>query len=114
MTERENILEQIYERIQGESILATPRDEPGKRKPYVPPSLTWALWIAMSTVVAITLAGVTSLFLAGFQVSGFVLDSIVLASLVGGMSIQSAAAIVSPLAKGIAEVIKEQYKSRHV
>ena len=79
--------------------------------PYVPRSFTFALVVAMCVVGAITLSGIAALFLVGFRVPWFTLDPIVLASMVGGMSIQSAAAVVSPLAKGIAEVIKEQYKS---
>ena len=112
MIRYESAVQRLYERTRKGPFIQTAKRETKGSTPYVPTSLTAALWIAMGVVVAVTLTGITALFLVGFQVPGFVLDPIVLASLVGGMSIQSAAAIVSPLARGLADIIKEQYKSR--
>jgi hypothetical protein len=79
---------------------------------YEPKSLTWALKVVIWMAVAVAATGILALVFTGFGIGEFHLDPIVLASLVGGMSIQSAAAIVSPLAKGIADVVIAQYSSK--
>lgn len=77
-----------------------------------PKSLTKALWVVVIALCFVTLAAVTLLFLTGFRVGGFELHPAVLATLVGGLSLQFVAAIISPLVRGISSVYVEQIRTR--
>jgi hypothetical protein len=67
-------------------------------------SVVHALWFMSISSVAIIL-------LSGFGWWGFSLDSSVLIAIVGGVSLQYVAAIISPLARGIADVVIAQIRS---
>lgn len=76
-----------------------------------PKSLTKALMVVLVALCFITLTMVTLLFLSGFNVGGFELHHSVLVALVGGLSLEFVAAIISPLVRGISHVYVEQIRA---
>ena len=89
----------------------TPLVRAGKLNQQVPEELARPLQSVVRVLWFMSISAVVILVLAGFRFVWFSLPPSVLIAIVGGISLQYVAAIVSPLVQGITRVLIEQIRS---
>jgi len=84
----------------------------GSVLPRVPEELSRPLTSVIRALWFISISAVIILILSGFGLFGFALDYRVLIAIIGGVSLQYVAAIVSPLVRGITDVLVAQIRDK--
>ena len=104
-------LAEAYLRASGIRLTSTSPAVANKSKPYDEPrSLTIPLWFLVGTLCLMVVGEIVILLLAGIRKDTFGLPDAALIALASGLSVQYWGALVSPLAKNIANIVLEQIK----
>jgi len=94
------------------SVSATPLVRENRVRTTAPEELVGVLKSVVKALWFMSISSIGIIILSGFRLWGFSLDRSIIIAIVGGVSLQYVAAIVSPLVRGISEMVIAQIRSR--